>query len=85
MLLDASARLAFYRSYRDAPSLEIMRERGIDVSRDQVFSDLAFSIPPLPCGPGDLRIVGVGVMGYRGGNDDRGQAAAIYESYMSAR
>lgn len=84
VLFDTSAKLAFYRSYRDAPSLDMMRERGIDVSRDRVFSDLAFSIPPLPCGPGDPRIVGVGVMGYRGSNDDRRQAAAIYASYMRA-
>jgi polysaccharide pyruvyl transferase WcaK-like protein len=84
MLLDASARLAYYRSYRDAPSLDFMRERGVDVAGDHVFSDLAFSIPPLPCEPGDPRIVGVGVMGYRGGNDDRAEGAAIYASYMAA-
>lgn len=84
MLLDASARLAYYRSYRDAPSLDFMRERGVDVSGDHVFSDLAFSIPPLPCEPGDPRMVGIGVMGYRGGNDDRAQGAAIYASYMAA-
>ena len=82
-LLDTSARLAFYRSYRDAPSLDMMRQRGLDTSRDHVFSDLAFGIPPLPCGPGDPDIVGVGVMGYRGGNDDRRQAAAIYASYVA--
>ena len=34
-LLDASARLAFYRSYRDAPSREMMGKRGVDVSREQ--------------------------------------------------
>ena len=84
MLLDASARLAYYRSYRDLPSLDLMRERGVDVSGDHVFSDLAFSIPPLPCAPGDRRIVGVGVMGYRGGNDDRAQGADIYAAYMDA-
>ena len=53
ILLDVSARLAFYRSYRDAPSLEFMRQRGVDTSRDHVYSDLAFGIPPLPCGPGE--------------------------------
>jgi polysaccharide pyruvyl transferase WcaK-like protein len=83
VLLDASARLAFYRSYRDAPSLDMMRQRGLDTSRDHVYSDLAFGIPPLPCGPGDPGIVGVGVMGYRGGNDDRRQAAAIHASYVA--
>ena len=84
VLLDLSARLAFYRSYRDSPSLEAMRQRGHDTSRDHVYSDLAFSIPPLPCGPGDPRVVAVGVMGYRGGNDDRSQAAAIHASYVAA-
>ena len=83
VLLDASARLAFYRSYRDTPSLDMMRERGLDTSRDHVYSDLAFGIPPLPCGPGDPSVVGVGVMGYRGGNDDRRQAAAIHASYVA--
>jgi polysaccharide pyruvyl transferase WcaK-like protein len=83
-LLDASASLAFYRSYRDAASLDAMRERGVDVSRDHVFSDLVFSIPPLPCGPADPQIIGVGVIGYRGSDDDRGQADAIYASYLAA-
>ena len=83
VLLNVSARLAFYRSYRDAPSLEVMCQRGLDTSRDHVYSDLAFGIPPLPCGAGDPDIVGVGVMGYRGGNDDRRQAAAIYASYVA--
>lgn len=82
MLLDASARLATYRSYRDAKSRDMMRQRGLDVSRDHVYSDLAFGLPALPCGPGDPRIVGVGVMEYHGGNDDRRQAAAIRALYV---
>jgi polysaccharide pyruvyl transferase WcaK-like protein len=83
VLLDASARLAFYRSYRDVPSRDMMCQRGLDASRDQVYSDLAFGIPLLPCRAGDPGIVGVGVMGYRGGNDDRRQAAAILASYVA--
>jgi polysaccharide pyruvyl transferase WcaK-like protein len=83
VLLDASARLAFYRSYRDAPSRDMMCQRGLDASHDQVYSDLAFGLPRLPCDPGDLDIVGVGVMGYRGGNDDRRQASAIHASYVA--
>jgi polysaccharide pyruvyl transferase WcaK-like protein len=82
-LLDISARLAFYRSYRDGQSLDIMCQRGLNGPRDHVYADLAFGIPPLPCGPGDPGIVGVGVMGYRGGSDDRKQAEAIYASYMA--
>jgi polysaccharide pyruvyl transferase WcaK-like protein len=84
VLLNLSARFAYYRSYRDTPSLEAMRQRGQDTSHDHVYSDLAFSIPPLSCGPGDAGVVAVGVMGYWGGNDDRGQAAAIHVSYVAA-
>jgi polysaccharide pyruvyl transferase WcaK-like protein len=83
LLLDTSAKLATYRSYRDAPSREMLRQRGVDTAHDHVYSDLAFGIPPLPCGPGDPGIVGVGVMGYRGGNDDRGQAEAIHAAYVA--
>jgi polysaccharide pyruvyl transferase WcaK-like protein len=83
VLLDASARLASYRSYRDVQSRDVMGQRGLNVSRDPVYSDLAFGFPPLPCGPGDPGIVGVNVMGYRGGDDDRKQAEAIHTSYVA--
>lgn len=82
-LLDTSAKLAAYRSYRDAPSRDRLRERGVDTSRDHVYADLAFGIPPLPCGPGDPNVVGVGVMGYRGSDDDRKQADEIYAAYIT--
>jgi polysaccharide pyruvyl transferase WcaK-like protein len=81
-LLDVSAKLAFYRSYRDAPSLEMMRKRGVDVSRDRVYSDLAFGIAPVPCDTVDPRLVCVGVMDYHGSNDDRAQAAVIRVAYV---
>lgn len=81
-LLDSSAKLATYRSYRDAPSRDRLRERGVDTSRDHVYADLAFGIPPLPCGPSDPGTVAVGIMGYRGSNDDRKQADEIYAAYI---
>lgn len=83
-LLDAAARLAFYRSYRDAPSLDAMRQRGHDTTDDRVYADLAFGLPALPCGPGDPQVVGIGVMDYRGGDDDRGQATVIQAQYIAA-
>jgi polysaccharide pyruvyl transferase WcaK-like protein len=83
VLLDASAKLAAYRSYRDEPSRDMLRDRGVDTSRDHVYSDLAFGIPPLPFDPGDPGIVAVGVMGYRGSNDDRKQAEAIHAAYVA--
>jgi polysaccharide pyruvyl transferase WcaK-like protein len=79
-----AARLAFYRSYRDASSREAMRSRGVDAG-ESVFPDLAFSLP-LPAdhrkGAGDWSTIGVGVMAYGGSNDDRDRAREIYASYV---
>ena len=83
-LSDATARLAAYRSYRDAYSRDAMRQRGVDVSSDQVYPDLVFAIPTPPYQAGDPQLVGVGVMAYSGGNDDRKQAAQIRSSYVEA-
>ena len=82
LLSDATARLAFYRSYRDVNSREAMQRRGIDVSRDLVYPDLVFGIPAPLYESGDPQLVGVGVMAYYGGNDDRHRADEIHSSYV---
>ncbi|MFC7260726.1 polysaccharide pyruvyl transferase family protein [Streptomyces lutosisoli] len=79
-----SARLATYRSYRDAQSRDAMRAMGVDTARDEVYPDLAFSLPAprasVPSGsPGP---VCVGVMDFHGGNDDRARAEEIYRRYL---
>jgi polysaccharide pyruvyl transferase WcaK-like protein len=76
-----AARLASYRSYRDEPSLEAMRTIGVDVGEDHVYPDLAFTLP-VPSEPVVPRSVGVGVMAFYGGNDDRARADEIYASYV---
>ena len=81
-LSNATARLASYRSYRDAYSRDAMRQRGIDTSSDRVYPDLVFGVPTPPYEPGDPQLVGVGVMAYYGGNDDRKQAAQIHSRYV---
>jgi polysaccharide pyruvyl transferase WcaK-like protein len=81
-LLTSAARLAFYRSYRDSGAREAMRRRGLDVTRDRVYPDLVFGLPLRADDPGDAQSVGVGVMAYYGGNDDRAQAQDIYASYV---
>ncbi|MFK0289779.1 polysaccharide pyruvyl transferase family protein [Streptomyces sp. NPDC090442] len=43
-----SARLATYRSYRDALSRDAMRAMGVDTARDEVYPDLAFALPTPP-------------------------------------
>jgi polysaccharide pyruvyl transferase WcaK-like protein len=77
-----TARLACYRSYRDSYSRDAMQRRGIDTSRDRVCPDLAFGMPTPPYEPGDPQTVGVGVMDYYGGNDDRRHAAEIHAAYV---
>ena len=81
-LFNSAALLAFYRSYRDIGSREVMRQRGLDVTQDRVYPDLAFGISTPPCDSGDPQTVGVGVMDYHGTNDDRGQADEIHASYV---
>jgi polysaccharide pyruvyl transferase WcaK-like protein len=86
-LSNSAARLAFYRSYRDAGAREAMRLRGLDVSRDHVYPDLAFALPVPPDDPADPydpNTVGVGVMAYSGSNDQRRNAKEIHSSYVAA-
>ncbi|GAA1366158.1 polysaccharide pyruvyl transferase family protein [Streptomyces beijiangensis] len=79
-----SARLAAYRSYRDAPSRDAIREMGVDTARDEVHPDLAFALPSprtsAPSGPPGA--VCVGVMDFHGGNDDRARADEIHRRYL---
>lgn len=81
--LTAAARLAYYRSYRDAQSRDAMRRRGLDVASDRVYPDLAFAAPVPPADAGDAATIGVGVMAYYGGNDERRDAAHIHACYVA--
>jgi polysaccharide pyruvyl transferase WcaK-like protein len=83
-LMNSAARLAYYRSYRDPGAREAMRKRGLDVSSDEVYPDLAFSLAPPPVVPIDEQLVAVGVMDYRGSNDERKLAEEIYARYAAA-
>ncbi|HEX6934839.1 MAG TPA: polysaccharide pyruvyl transferase family protein, partial [Streptosporangiaceae bacterium] len=69
-LFNSAARLAYYRSYRDTPSWQAMARRGLDVSGDPVYPDLAFALPRPADTPGDPGTVGIGVMDFHGTNDD---------------
>ncbi|MBD0742519.1 hypothetical protein BG418_13660 [Streptomyces sp. CBMA152] len=79
-----SARLATYRSYRDALSRDAMRAMGVNTARDKVYPDLAFALPTLPAtGPSDPPgPVCVGVMDFHGGNGDRARAEEIHRRYL---
>lgn len=82
-LSDTTAKLAAYRSYRDQNSWESMRDRGHDVSKDRVFPDLVFGVPTPPYGLGDQKVVGLGVMNYFGGNNDKARADEIHADYLA--
>lgn len=81
-LVTAAGRMASYRSFRDTFSRDAMRRMGVDTSGDAVYPDLVFSLPT----PRDVSVtagsVGVGVMDYSGGNDDRRRAAEISNRYI---
>ncbi|MEU5023699.1 polysaccharide pyruvyl transferase family protein [Streptomyces milbemycinicus] len=81
-----SARLAAYRSYRDAQSRDAMRAMGVDTARDEVYPDLAFALPTpptsAPSGSGSPGPVCLGVMAFHGGNDDRARAEEIHRRYL---
>jgi polysaccharide pyruvyl transferase WcaK-like protein len=79
-----AARLADYRSYRDDYSRHSMRAVGVDVSRDPVFPDLALGLPTPAASDARRNRVGVGLMNFRGGNDDRGRADQLHERYVDA-
>ncbi|MFK0156078.1 polysaccharide pyruvyl transferase family protein [Streptomyces sp. NPDC090493] len=83
-LVRRSARLAAYRSYRDAQSRDAMRAMGVDTSRDEVYPDLAFSLPtPAVSAPAETPgPVCLGVMDFHGGNDDRARADEIHRRYL---
>ncbi|MEX3102204.1 MULTISPECIES: polysaccharide pyruvyl transferase family protein [unclassified Streptomyces] len=76
-----SARLAAYRSYRDGGARDAMRAMGVDTSRDEVYPDVAFSLPVPVAAPAPGTVC-VGVMDFHGGNDDRARADEIHARYL---
>ena len=62
-----------------------MQESGSFATGDPVYTDLVFSLPPPPALPtGDPRLVGVGVMAFFGGTDDRRDGQEIHRRYIDA-
>jgi polysaccharide pyruvyl transferase WcaK-like protein len=83
-LRNGAARLAYYRSYRDRISWDAMQRCGAFASDDPVYTDLVFSLPAPPSTIGDPRLVGVGIMSFFGGSDDRRDGQQIHEDYIDA-
>ena len=83
-LRNGAAHLAYYRSYRDRISWDVMQQSGTFARHDPVYTDLVFSLPGPPSSAGDPRLVGVGIMSYFGGSDDRRDGQKIHEDYIEA-
>lgn len=83
LLLRWTAKLAYYRSFRDPMSRDAVRAIGVDTSGDDVYPDLVFALPEPPGTP-EGRTVGVGVMDFHGSTDDRRDAHRIHTSYVDA-
>jgi polysaccharide pyruvyl transferase WcaK-like protein len=83
VLYRTAARLAHYRSFRDALSRDSMRAMGVDTSGDDIYPDLVFALPA-PVDGAERGTVGVGVMDFHGSTDDRRNAEEIHSSYVDA-
>lgn len=77
-----AARMASYRSFRDAESRAAVRKWGLPTSDDYVYPDLAFALPAPAAEVEDPHLVCVGVMDYHGSNDDRRSTQDIRRSYV---
>jgi polysaccharide pyruvyl transferase WcaK-like protein len=83
-LFTSSARLAYYRSFRDPASREVLRQQGLDSARDPIYPDLVFNVKADPAAKIDPLLVGVGVMDYHGDNEDRDRAEEIHAAYVAS-
>jgi polysaccharide pyruvyl transferase WcaK-like protein len=83
-LRNGAAHLAYYRSYRDRLSWDVMQQSGTFARHDPVYTDLVFSLPVPRSIVGDPRLVGVGIMSYFGGGEDRHNGQQIHEDYIEA-
>jgi polysaccharide pyruvyl transferase WcaK-like protein len=69
--VQTALKLADYRSYRDSSSKDYLETIGLDVEKDPVYPDLAFSLPRIvvPADYGPARrgvVIGVGLVDYYG-------------------
>jgi polysaccharide pyruvyl transferase WcaK-like protein len=78
--------LADFRSYRDISSLEYVKSIGFNATNDQVYPDLAFSLPPAEIPreskpSGGRPVVGLGLMTHGGMYGDVRHDDKTYRDY----
>lgn len=78
-----AARMAAYRSFRDAAARAALQSMGVDTSRDSVYADLVFALPNPEPPQTPTGVVGLGVMDYHGGYADRGRKDEVHAAYLA--
>ncbi len=87
-LMLQALRVADYRSYRDAASVEYLKSVGFDTTHDSVYPDLVFSLPEqarssVYKSATSPQTVGLGVISYYGWRHDQRAGEPIYQDYMA--
>ena len=85
-LVRSALSLADYRSYRDAPSKEVVKRLGLGAKVDRVYPDLVFGLSPGLRPSSAIRdrrsIVGLGLMEYAGKYSVANPLQVTYERYL---
>ncbi|MFC7360832.1 polysaccharide pyruvyl transferase family protein [Nocardioides astragali] len=83
-LITSTARLVHFRSYRDELSRDAMLAMGVEVARtDSVYPDLAFALPTPARRQPHPRSIAIGVMNFRGAEEDRPRAQEMHDRYVA--
>lgn len=84
-MMTSAARLASYRSFRDADSRARLLQFGLHSEGDPVYPDVAFGLrpPPVHRNNNPRLTIGVGVMAYHGWRSTRRERDSIYEAYRA--
>lgn len=80
-------RLADTRSYRETAALDYLRKLGFDTRDDRVYPDLVFGLDTVRFQrrveqSGRFRVVGLGVINYRGWRHETIRGEPVFRAYM---
>jgi polysaccharide pyruvyl transferase WcaK-like protein len=89
VLVKIALSMADYRSFRDAPSKNYLRDIGCRTQHDPIYPDLVFSLARAPMPPtgdrvGQRRVVGLGLMVYAARYSVRNPRRETYTAYLES-
>jgi polysaccharide pyruvyl transferase WcaK-like protein len=86
-LVKSALSLADYRSYRDAPSKEVVQSLGLRARDDRIYPDLVFGLSPMQPTVPDREgrpVVGLGLMEYAGKYSVANPKRDTYDRYLES-